>query len=272
LKAANIEDIESLNMAEIEFGVHDQEQQEQRRRLSLSSSSSAELYHIPQRQPQNGYLLADQSVVTPTSLQNYEISQQHQQQQQQLPEQQLSLQELNPFPASVFSYTIFLASSLAVWVVYLLLPRGVRKQYFRANRKRYARRLDDNMPAAGYWMPVQAVKAQSTSTTPGFESASTVGSNHQQYTSSIIAAAAARQKKQTRGGGVPMSIQTSQGGRPYDGNTPSSPPRSRPAALKTPPSPEHPFTQSPKSTVRSGLEQGNAFPINFAGLKEGFKE
>jgi hypothetical protein len=42
-----------------------------------------------------------------------------------------------------------------------------------------------------------------------------------------------------------MSIQTAQGGRPYEGNTsslqiPSSPPRSRPAALKTPPSPEHP--------------------------------
>lgn len=76
------------------------------------------------------------------------------------PHQELSLEALNPFPESVFSYMVFLASLLAVWLFYLLLPRGFRKQYCSANRKRYARRTDARMPAAGYWMPVQSNSMQ----------------------------------------------------------------------------------------------------------------
>ena len=79
------------------------------------------------------------------------------------PEQQLFLNDLNPFPKSVFSYNCFLASVLCMWILYLLLPRGFRKQYCRANRKRYSRRIDEQMPAAGYWMPVRSMQAQGQS-------------------------------------------------------------------------------------------------------------
>jgi hypothetical protein len=78
------------------------------------------------------------------------------------PEQQLSFDAINPFPESVFSYLMFLISVLVVWVLYILLPRGFRKQYCKASRKRYARRADDRMPAAGYWLPVHSMQRQST--------------------------------------------------------------------------------------------------------------
>ena len=55
---------------------------------------------------------------------------------------------------TVWSYTLFLGSCLLFWMLYLLLPRGFRKQYCSAQRKRYAKRSDNDMPAAGYWLPV----------------------------------------------------------------------------------------------------------------------
>jgi hypothetical protein len=57
--------------------------------------------------------------------------------------------------ATVWGYNMFLGASLATWLLYLLLPRGVRKQYFSAKRKRYVRSDDKDMPAAGYWLPVK---------------------------------------------------------------------------------------------------------------------
>ena len=239
-------------MADIAIGVyeyekhkhthtHTQEDEQQQQLRAFPSASSAQLY---QQQPQNGYLLVAQ-----------DQQQQQQQQQQQIPKQQLSFQQLNPFPSSVYSYTIFLASTLVIWVLYLLLPRGVRKQYFRANRKRHTKRLDRHMPAAGYWMPVQSMKAQSTSTTPGsFDNASTVSStNHHAAIAAAITAAAARNSKRSshhrnnnNGGGnsngnnkkyndTPLTQESS-----YSSASPSSPPRHKAAMLKHPPSPEHP--------------------------------
>ena len=66
------------------------------------------------------------------------------------PPQQLSFQDISP----TWSYTIVLYSALGLWFLYLLLPRGFRKQYCLAQRKRYAKRKDPDMPAAGYWLPV----------------------------------------------------------------------------------------------------------------------
>ncbi|CAJ1953477.1 unnamed protein product [Cylindrotheca closterium] len=65
----------------------------------------------------------------------------------------------NPGDA-VFSYTMFLAGCLATFLLYLLLPKGFRKQYFQAKRKRYARSDDRDMPAAGYWLPVKRQQQQ----------------------------------------------------------------------------------------------------------------
>jgi hypothetical protein len=69
------------------------------------------------------------------------------------PPAELSLRDVSPFPETIWSYTTFLGSSLILWIFYLLLPRGHRKKYFNANRKRYARRTDGDMPPAGYWLP-----------------------------------------------------------------------------------------------------------------------
>jgi hypothetical protein len=117
------------------------------------------------------------------------------------------------------------------------------------------------MPAAGYWMPVQSMKAQSTSTTPGsFDNASTVSStNHQAAIAAAISAAAARNRNRSsnhRGGGATTGNSygnNNSNGNKYsdnDNNTPltqqssyaspSSPPRHKAAMLKHPPSPEHP--------------------------------
>jgi len=54
---------------------------------------------------------------------------------------------------AVWSYTVFLGVGLGFWMLYLLLPRGFRKQYCQATRKRYTRRTDKRMPAGGYWLP-----------------------------------------------------------------------------------------------------------------------
>jgi hypothetical protein len=111
------------------------------------------------------------------------------------PEQELSLQVLNPFPESVLSYTLFLASTLGVWVLYLLLPRGFRKQYCRAARKRYTRRIDQRMPPAGYWPPARSMQAQQT-------------------------VAAAKRKMEGFSSGVPTNINTAAAAR--SDNSPSS--------------------------------------------------
>mmetsp|Transcript_2677 Transcript_2677/g.7136 ORF Transcript_2677/g.7136 Transcript_2677/m.7136 type:complete len:502 (-) Transcript_2677:314-1819(-) len=237
---------------------------------SSSSSSLTEIRIVPQHQTQqlhqsNGYILLDPSFGSGTTNQfslsqaNVGTSQAAEVQQQiRIPESELSLEILNPFPESVFSYTLFLASCLCAWVLYLLLPRGVRKQYFRASRKRYARRLDDSMPAAGYWMPVQAAMAQSeagSSIEAGGHRNNQNPDRPQHYPAGVI-----RNPHQHSRSAVPTTIDANE--RSISGlhSTPSpaqmSPPRtgryndddednyatasSRMTMMKTPPSPEHP--------------------------------
>lgn len=85
--------------------------------------------------------------------------------------QQLSFQDLSPLPESIWSYTCFVGTALACWLLYLILPRGFRKKYCHSSRKRYARRTDFAMPAGGYWMPVNKVSGSndmaSTNRSPG---------------------------------------------------------------------------------------------------------
>lgn len=66
---------------------------------------------------------------------------------------ELSIEELNPFADSIWSYTSFLFGLLITWILYLVLPRGCRKKYCGAHRKRFSKRTDFDMPAAGYWLP-----------------------------------------------------------------------------------------------------------------------
>ena len=191
----------------------------------------------------NRWLLVDQSMISVrTSLRGRDTL--------SLPQQQLSLKGLNPFPESVFSYTLFLASCLSIWLLYLLLPRGFRKQYCRANRKRYSRRLDSQMPAAGYWAPVRSIQAQST--TPSFE-----GENdHNRHQSSGSAYA-----KNKRNFDIPTTINTPS----KVNNAETSPPRSPPhnqfsrqyPGIKNPPSPEHPALKKipPNKIIASTMER-----------------
>lgn len=69
------------------------------------------------------------------------------------PMQELSVAELSPFPAQIWSFTLLLSCGLMMWISYLILPRGCRKQYCSAYRKRYPRTVDGDMPAAGYYLP-----------------------------------------------------------------------------------------------------------------------
>jgi len=104
---------------------------------------------------------------------------------------------------AVFGYTFFLVGCLATWLLYLLLPKGFRKQYFAARRKRYARTDDKDMPAAGYWLPVK------------------------------------RQQQQQQ----PPSGQSSKGSRSpprNQGTYPTTPERTLRKASEAPPSPDHP--------------------------------
>ena len=50
-------------------------------------------------------------------------------------------------------YSIFLLGSLIIWVLYLLLPRGVRKEYFRAHPRRYAKSTAEaRKQGVGQWI------------------------------------------------------------------------------------------------------------------------
>jgi hypothetical protein len=111
----------------------------------------------------------------PTLVLHPAHQQQQQQQQQQHLELSISTQQLSPYQQyrspskelsysqvmspfsepTVWGYTVFLFTCLATWFVYLLLPRGFRKQYCSARPKRYAKTADVDMPAAGYWLPVK---------------------------------------------------------------------------------------------------------------------
>lgn len=55
---------------------------------------------------------------------------------------------------------MFLGGCLACWLLYLVLPKGFRKQYCNARQKRYAKSEDKDMPAAGYWLPVRQQQQQ----------------------------------------------------------------------------------------------------------------
>lgn len=141
------------------------------------------------------------------------------------PEQKLALEDLNPFPASVWSYNLFLGYCLAFWLLYLLLPRGCRKQYCRSTVKRYARRMDSQMPAAGYWMPVHSMQTQSTRS---MEEPVTMDT-----------------RPRSAAGGAPAAIdaqETMGGTGPRTPGGPSSPIResSHRRLRANPPSPEHP--------------------------------
>ena len=73
---------------------------------------------------------------------------------------QLTFQDLEPITDSAWSYTCFLGVVLGTWVLYLLVPRGFRKRFCGASRKRYARRTDMGMPAGGYWLPVHKMASK----------------------------------------------------------------------------------------------------------------
>ena len=128
--------------------------------------------------------------------------------------QQLSLSSLSPFPESIWSYMTFVTTLTVLWVFYLLLPRGCRKKYCSAYRKRYAKRTDGDMPASGYWLPANKVGSS-------FDTGSTAGG--------IPRAAAA-------GAASPTRTST-----PYRDNNNN---------FKTPPSPEHPaLTKIPPNQI-----------------------
>ena len=76
----------------------------------------------------------------------------------------------------VWSYTMWLGGCLWLWWMYLLLPRGFRKQYCRGQRRMYAKRTDAQMPPAGYWLPVSRSIA-SMSDTGGSGSGSRISSS-----------------------------------------------------------------------------------------------
>ena len=144
-------------------------------------------------------------------LQPLQQQQQHYQQ-YELPASQLSYQQvISPFSSSsVWGYTFFLGTCLATWFLYLLLPRGLRKQYFSAKRKRYVRSEDRSMPAGGYWLPVKRQQDMSTTST-------------NQARSPPPRSASPRRHHP----------------RPSPPKAPSTPKRN-PLPTKTPPSPEHP--------------------------------
>jgi hypothetical protein len=158
------------------------------------------------------------------------------------PEQELSLHVLNPFPESVFSYLFYLACFLAVWVLYLLLPRGFRKQYCHASRKRYARRDDRGMPPGGYWLPVHSMQHQAASSAAG---ASKVAERYPD-----VHSRKPPPPQQQQYSGIPSTIKTRADQTPIStGGLTSSPPRSQPQSAASggrrrtysnPPSPEHP--------------------------------
>lgn len=147
------------------------------------------------------------------------------------PHQQLTTKEMNPLSMPVWSYNLFLGSILGCWVLYLLLPRGFRKQYCRSNVKRYSRRMDNLMPAGGYWLPVRSMQTQSTRSRSMEEPAIPVTTNPQRVPVKIPA-------------DINTQFDNGRGGVP---NTPgsdiSSPHRSPPQPILkrgNPPSPEHP--------------------------------
>ncbi|KAL3939138.1 MAG: hypothetical protein SGBAC_006083 [Bacillariaceae sp.] len=119
----------------------------QQQRLSQPTDESPSVYFLPSpehpmQRPQQQQNYVRQS--TPRMGMDYE---------------EAAAAEANPGDA-VFGYTMFLATCLATFLLYLLLPKGFRKQYFQARRKRYARSDDRDMPAAGYWLPVKRQQQQ----------------------------------------------------------------------------------------------------------------
>ena len=163
------------------------------------------------------------------------------------PEQELSLQVLNPFPESVFSYLFFLACFMLVWVLYLLLPRGFRKQYCHSNRKRYARREDRGMPPGGYWLPVHSMQTQQSSAAgPSKIMEDIAGSNSNNNNNNGMQQRQPPQQPSFTG--IPSTIKTRGDQTPIStGGLTSSPPRSMQQSggkerrtYSNPPSPEHP--------------------------------
>jgi hypothetical protein len=135
--------------------------------------------------------------------------------------QQLSFQELSPLPDSIWSYTCFVGTALACWLLYLILPRGFRKQYCHSGGKRYARRTDSAMPAGGYWQPVNKVSG----------SKDTVSTNRSRGT---IPNGAVQHPQQDGRLSPKRAASTPQ----Y--STGTTPPRNKQTIGSTPPSPEHP--------------------------------
>jgi hypothetical protein len=136
--------------------------------------------------------------------------------------QQLSFQQLSPLPDSIWSYTCFVGTSLACWLLYLILPRGCRKKYCYSSRKRYARRTDSAMPAGGYWLPVtKATESKNTAQTD--RNRGTMPNGAVQHT-------------EQDGRFAPKRATTTP---PYSHGG-STPPHYKQPIGSTPPSPEHP--------------------------------
>jgi hypothetical protein len=133
---------------------------------------------------------------------------------------------LNPFPTSVWSYTCFLGTVLVCWILYLLLPKAFRKQYFHASRRRYARNADKNMPAGGYWLPA-------SKTIDG--NASTIGS-----TTSTSLEREGMERRQQQQQQQQQQLHQRGGHQQQNQQSHSSPARRRMTSAANPPSPEHP--------------------------------
>lgn len=158
--------------------------------------------------------------------------------QQSPPAAQLSPQNLTPFPGHpVWSYTFYLGSLLVVWFMYLLLPRGFRKHYCGANRKRYARReaSSHNKSMPDYWLP-----ANQTMSDAGGSSVANSSHHHRPppgsaYNTPHLSSNGLSQQGRSSTGRNTGSSQRS--AAPFASGANSSSSRTR---KQTPPSPEHP--------------------------------
>jgi hypothetical protein len=135
--------------------------------------------------------------------------------------QQLSFQELSPLPDSIWSYTCFVGTALACWLLYLISPRGCRKRYCHSSRKQYARRTDSAMPAGGYWLPANKV--------PGNRDTASTNRSRGTIPNGTV------QHPEQDGRFSPKRATTT----PQHSNK-TTPPRNKQTIGSTPPSPEHP--------------------------------
>eukprot|EP00538_Stauroneis_constricta_P004720 CAMPEP_0119554512 /NCGR_PEP_ID=MMETSP1352-20130426/6990_1 /TAXON_ID=265584 /ORGANISM="Stauroneis constricta, Strain CCMP1120" /LENGTH=446 /DNA_ID=CAMNT_0007601119 /DNA_START=124 /DNA_END=1464 /DNA_ORIENTATION=+ len=164
----------------------------------------------------------------------------------------LSLNAANPLPDSTWKYTSFLAMSLMLWVAYLLAPRGFRKQYCGAGRRRYACRTDKDMPAGGYWLPASKVAPESVISGAGIRDINAqnvdgkMDHRGRELPSSVMSGTTSEgwsrdwDDRGSSSANVPSSLgRTTRSGDSPSYQTPDNQ-SSHNRTNKTPPSPEHP--------------------------------